>query len=271
MHLPLCEPQEMRANLLGHDIAYDDMGRGIPLLLMHAFPLDKRMFAPQRAALAESLRLITFDVPGAGESAPGAVSIDGVSDIATALLNHLGLDKAVVGGVSMGGYAAFAFARRHAERLRGLILANTRAVADTEEGKLARRAMAEVAIAQGAPEIANRMLEKLLGESTLRERPTVVSDVRAMIESTPPETIAILLDALANREDSTATLGTIDVPTLAIAGEEDPLAPPAETADWAAQIRGARFFAIKRAGHLACLEDPSAFNSSILEFVRGLA
>lgn len=238
---------------------------------MHAFPLDRRMFAPQQAALAESLRLIAFDVPGAGESAPGVVSIDAIADIAAALLDHLGIEKAVVGGVSMGGYAAFAFARRHPERLRGLILANTRAVADTEQGKAARKAMAAVAIEQGAAEIANRMLEKLLGGTTLRERPAVVSDVRAMIESTPPETIAMLLDTLASREDSTATLGAIDVPTLAIAGEEDPLAPPAETAGWAAQIQNARFVAIQQAGHLACLEDPAAFNSIVREFIGKLS
>ena len=132
----------MRANLAGHDIAYEDSGSGIPVLLMHAFPLDRRMFAPQRAGLGDSIRLITFDVPGAGESAQGVVSIDGIADIAAALLDHLGLDRAVMGGVSMGGYAAFAFARRHAERLLGLILANTRAVADTRELRTARKAMA---------------------------------------------------------------------------------------------------------------------------------
>lgn len=260
----------MQANLLGHDIAYDDSGQGRALLLMHAFPLDRRMFAPQRAGLGESIRLITFDVPGAGESPPGVVSIDEIADIAAALLDHLNIAKAVVGGVSMGGYAAFSFARRHPERLRGLDLANTRTVADTEEGKAARKAMAAVAIEQGAAEIANRMTGKLLGETTRRERPAVVTNVRAMIESTPPETIAMLLDALANRQDSTAALGQITVPTLAIAGEEDPLAPPAETAGWAAQIRGARFVAIERAGHLACLEDSAAFNRAIVQFASGL-
>jgi pimeloyl-ACP methyl ester carboxylesterase len=228
------------------------------------------MFAAQRAGLGDSIRLITFDVPGAGESAPGVVSIDGIAAIAAALLDHLGIDKAVVGGVSMGGYAAFAFARRRPERLRGLILANTRAVADTGEGKTARKAMAAVAMEQGASEIANRMIGKLLGETTRRVRPAVVSNVRAMIESTPPETIAMLLDALANREDSTATIGTIDVPTLAIAGEEDTLAPPAETAGWAAQIRGARFVAIERAGHLACLEEPASFNRALKNFAGEL-
>ena len=261
----------MRANLVGHDIAYEDSGSGTPVLLMHAFPLDRHMFAPQRAGLGEGARLITFDVPGAGESARGVVSIDDIADIAAALLDHLGLDRAVVGGVSMGGYAAFAFARRHAERLRGLILANTRAVADSEEGKIARKAMAEVAIAQGSAEIASRMIEKLLGETTLLNRPEVVRQVRAMIESTPPETIAMLLNALENRDDSTATLSTIGVPTLAIAGEEDPLAPPAETAGWAAGIRDARFVCIERAGHLACLEDPAAFNSRIRDFISGVS
>jgi len=260
----------MRANVLGHDIAYDEAGHGIPVLLMHAFPLDRRMFAAQRAGLGDSIRLITFDGPGAGESAPGVVSIDGIAAIAAALLDRLGINKAVVGGVSMGGYAAFAFARLRPERLRGIILANTRAVADTGEGKAARKAMAAVAIEQGASEIANRMIGKLLGETTRRVRPAIVANVRAMIESNPPETIAMLLDALANREDSSSALAGISVPTLAIAGEEDTLAPAAETRDWAAKIGNARFVTIKRAGHLACLEEPASFNRALLHFVGEL-
>lgn len=261
----------MRALILGNDISYDDGGEGIPVLLMHAFPVDRRMFAPQREALADTARLIAFDVPGAGESESGKVSIDGIADIAAALLDHLGVRKAVVGGVSMGGYAAFSFARRHAERLRGLILANTRAVADTEDGKVARQRLARVALEMGAAEIANRMIGKLLGETTRRERPSVVASVRRMIESTPPETIATLLEALANREDSTATLGSIGVPTLAIAGEEDTLAPPEETQGWAAQISDSRFVKIDRAGHLACLEDPATFNRALTDSLNELS
>lgn len=268
MKSALCEPLEMRVNILGSEIGYDDTGQGTPVLLMHAFPLDRRMFAPQREALREAARLITFDVPGAGDSAPGSVSMDRISDIAAGLLDHLGVQQAVLGGVSMGGYAAFAFVRRHSERLCGLILANTRVAADTEEGKAARREMVAAAIEHGAAEVANRLIDKLLAETTQRERPAVTASVKAMIESTPPATIAALLKALADREDSTATLDRISVPTLVVAGEQDPLAPPEEMQAWAARIGPAKFKKIERAGHLACLEDSEAFNRLLRDFLR---
>lgn len=171
----------------------------------------------------------------------------------------------------MGGYAAFAFARRHPGRLSGLILANTRAVADTAEARQGRRDMAVVAREQGAAEIATRMLPKLLGETTCRERPAVVARVRAIAEGVPGETIARLLDALANRADSTGLLSRINVPALVIAGEQDPIAPPLEASHWAARIPNARFVAITGAGHLPSLETPQAFNAAVREFLDSLA
>jgi len=170
----------------------------------------------------------------------------------------------------MGGYAAFAFARRHPGRLRGLILANTRAVADTADAKKGRRDMAAVALEQGAAEVARRMLPKLLGETTRRDRPAVVDRVRAIAESVPGETIARLLDALANRADSTDLLSRISVPALVLAGEEDTLAPPQEASQWAARIPNARFVAISDAGHLPNLETPEPFNAAVREFVESL-
>lgn len=261
----------MLTTLGNHKISYESSGDGIPLVMMHAFPLNQSMFHAQREALSGVARLLTFDVPGVGDSAAASVTIDDIADIAAALLDAQKVERAVVGGVSMGGYAAFAFARRHPGRLRGLILANTRAVADTAEAKQGRRDMAAVAREQGAAEIASRMLPKLLGETTRRERPAVVDRVRAIAESVPGETIARLLDALANRADSTELLPRIQVPALVIAGEQDPIAPPQEASQWAARIPNARFVAISSAGHLPNLETPEAFNTAVREFVESLA
>ncbi len=243
---------------------------GPALLLMHAFPLNQSMFGPQREALPPAARLLTFDAPGVGESAPAVVSIDDMADLAAALLDAEKIDRAVVGGVSMGGYAALAFARRHAVRLSGLVLASTRVVADSTEARKGRREMAAVALDQGPAEIAARMLPKVLGETTHQQRPAVVDCVRAMIESVPGKTIARLLDALANRSDSTGLLPHILAPTLVLAGEEDAIAPPQEASEWAALIPGAKFVAIPRAGHLANLERPEFFNETVQEFVEAL-
>ncbi len=242
-------------------------GQGAPLVLMHAFPLNRSMFEDQKKGLADAARMITFDVPGVGESEAGPVTMESIADLAAALLDAEGIERAVVGGVSMGGYAAFAFARRHPDRLQGLLLANTRAVADTAEGRAARAEMAKVARQQGAAEIATRMLPKLLGETSRRERPEIVERVRALVESTDPEAIAALLQALADRADSHDLLDKIAVPTLVVAGAEDPLAPPEEASEWAKAIPGASFTVIPKAGHLANLEAPEAFNAEVRMFL----
>ena len=248
-------------------MAFQDEGQGTPLLLMHAFPLDRSMFEPQSQGLSGSSRLITFDVPGVGDSEACPVTMEKIADLAVAVLDSLRIERAVVGGVSMGGYAAFALQRRYPDRLLGLVLANTKPAGDSEKAKEGRRELAAVAREQGAAAIAGRMLPKLLGETTRRERPGVVERVRAMIESTPPETIARLLEALADRADSTERLVEISVPTLVIAGEEDSLAPAYETAEWANRIPDCRFVSLPAAGHLPNLETPKAFNAQVKWFL----
>ena len=225
------------------------------------------MFEPQSQGLSGSLQLITFDVPGVGDSGACPVTIEEIADRAVGILDTLGIDKAVVGGVSMGGYAAFALQRRYPDRLLGLVLANTKPEGDSAQVKEDRRRLATVAREQGAAAIAERMLPKLLGETTRRKRSGVVERVRTMIESTPPETIARLLGALAHRADSTERLVEISVPTLVIAGEEDNLAPAHETAEWASRIPDCRFVSLPAAGHLPNLETPEAFNAQVKRFL----
>ena len=261
----------MQATIGDRRVGYDSRGYGVPVLLMHAFPLSREMYADQASALAKSARILTFDAPGVGNSEPGQVSIDGLADLAVGLLDALQIKTAVVGGVSMGGYAALAFARRHPHRLRGLILADTRAAADSEEGRAGRRALADLALEKGSSAVAEQMLPKVLGASTLKRRRKIVERVRNMIEACPPETIATLSLALGARADSTSILSRIKVPTLVITGEEDGITPPSEAREWGSEIPHARIAEIAEAGHLANLEMPERFNALLGEYLESLS
>lgn len=258
----------MQATIGDRRIGYDSRGYGVPLVLMHAFPLSREMYAEQAEALHKIARVLTFDAPGVGNSEPGEVSIDGIADLAIGLMDALQIKTAVVGGVSMGGYAALSFARRYPDRLRGLILADTRASADTDEGRAGRRTMADLAIEKGAGAVAEQMLPKVLGASTLKRRRKVVDRVRGMIEATPPETIAALSIALGEREDSTPSLEEIRVPTLVITGDEDGITPSSEAREWGALIPNARIVEINEAGHLSNLEMPERFNALLTEYLE---
>jgi len=260
----------MQATIGDRRVGYDSRGYGIPLLLMHAFPLSREMYAEQNDALDKLARVLTFDAPGVGNSEPGEISIDGMADLAVGLMDALQIKTAVVGGVSMGGYAALSFARRYPHRLRGLVLADTRAAADSDEGRAGRRTMADLALEKGASAVAEQMLPKVLGASTLKRRRKVVERVRAMIEATPPETIAALSIALGERSDSTPHLEEIRVPTLVITGEEDTLTPASEAREWGGRIPNAKIVEINEAGHLVNLEMPERFNAILTEYLETL-
>ena len=260
----------MQATIGDRRVGYDSHGSGIPLLLIHAFPLNRTMYAEQNKDLAKSARVLTFDAPGVGNSEPAEVSIDGLAELAVGLLDALQIQSAVIGGVSMGGYAALAFARLYPDRLRGLILADTRAAADSEEGRRGRQEMADVALSQGAGAVAERMLPRVLGATTLKRRRKVVDRVRSMIESTAPESIAALSLALGRRSDSTPLLSQIQAPTLVVTGAEDALTPATEAREWGSKIRLAKVVEIPEAGHLANLEAPERFNAVVKEFLEGV-
>ena len=259
----------MKAAIDGATIEYDAAGRGPALLLFHAFPLGLFMWDAQVEALSATHRVVRFDARGFGESGAGAgpLTMERIADDGAILLDHLGIEKAVVGGCSMGGYAALAFVRRHPQRLLGLVLQDTRAGADTAEAKAGRAALAEKVLAEGPEAAVAAFLPKLVGETTHRERPDLVASLRARILATPPPAIASALHGLAARADSRETLPTIAVPTLVMVGAEDALTPPAEAALLAAAIPRARFDVIPAAGHLANLENPAAVNAALGAFL----
>jgi pimeloyl-ACP methyl ester carboxylesterase len=263
----------MKALIDGVEIEYEAAGSGTAVLLFHAFPLGLLMWDAQAEALAATHRVVRFDARGFGGSGlgEGPLTMERIADDAAALLDHLGIDRAVVGGCSMGGYAAFAFVRRHPQRLAGLVLQDTRAGADTAEARANRATMAAKVLAEGAPAAVDAFLPKLVGETTHRERPAVVAGLRERILATPPQAIANALHGLAARADSRETLPTIEVPTLVLVGTEDVLTPPGEAATMAAAIPRARLDVIPGAGHLANLERPDAVNAALRAFLGGVS
>jgi 3-oxoadipate enol-lactonase len=251
------------------DVGCDVTGSGEALLLLHGFPHDRTLWAPQLAAAPAGLRVIAPDLPGFGESAPLAdASFETWADWVAALLDTLEVGRAVVGGLSMGGYLAFAVWRRHAARVRGLVLADTRPGADTDEARANRRAMQSLARAEGAGAIAEKMLPGMVGKTTRETRPEVVETLRTMMGRAAIPALTDALDAMIEREDSTPTLGTITVPTLVMCGEEDVLTPVADSRAMHAAIPGSRLALIPGAGHASNLEAPAVFNGLLYDFTK---
>lgn len=253
----------------GGAVAYDVAGDGPVVLLLHAFPLGRAMWDAQVARLRGTHRVVRFDCRGFGDSPPGdaLLTMERIADDAAALLDHLGLGQVVACGLSMGGYAALALVRRHPSRLRGLVLADTRAGADDAAAREARATLAERALREGTAAVVDATLPRLLGETTRRERPQVVARVRELGLRNPPRGLANALHGLAARADSTATLREVRVPTLVLCGAEDALTPPAEARALQAGIAGSRLAVLPGAGHLSNLEDPDAFGRALGEFL----
>jgi 3-oxoadipate enol-lactonase len=253
------------------EIGYDDIGSGIPVVFLHGFPHNRELWAPQRVALMAQARCIVPDLRGFGESrGAGLVTMDQYADDVIALLDVLHVPRAVVCGLSMGGYVAFSMWRRHHERVRGLVLADTRAGADNDEAKLKRGEMIQMARERGSGAVADAMLPGMVGKSTREKCPEIADAVHRMLESAPVEGIVGALEAMRAREDSTATLNTIDVPTLIVVGEEDVLTPPREARLMHSAIRGSTLEEITGAGHVSNVERPAAVNHVLSEYLAAL-
>lgn len=256
----------------GVPIAFDDRGAGRPLVLVHAFPLDRRMWEPQ-AELAETCRLLTPDLFGCGESglAAGGWTVDTAADTLAEWLTALGLDKVLFGGLSMGGYVALAFARRHPNRVLGLLLADTRAEADTPEGK-ANRAKAIQTVADGGPAaLVEQMLPNLLSGRTRQHRPAVEGRVREIARSQSADGVTAAIAALRDRPDATAVLAGFKFPVLVIVGADDVLTPPTAAESMADKLPDVTRETLGGAGHFSNLEAPVAFNAAVRRWVAAVA
>jgi pimeloyl-ACP methyl ester carboxylesterase len=255
----------------GLEIAYDDVGSGIPLVLIHGFPHNRSLWAPQVGALVDRARCIAPDLRGFGESSrDGPYSMDQYADDIAGFIRALGLGRSVIAGLSMGGYIAFALWRRHRTLVRALVLADTRSGADSDEAREKRRALIELARARGSGAVADAQIAGMVGKTTREKQPGVVDSVHAMLESAPVEGIVGAMEAMMARPDSGPTLTTVDVPTLIVVGDEDVLTPVGEAESMHATIRGSRLEVIERAGHVSNVERPAAFNHVVSEFLASL-
>ena len=245
-----------------------DRPRGT-LVVLHAFPLHARMWDPQLALAAYGWRVLAPHLRGFADGADDqtASTIDDYAGDVIDLLDTLHIEDTVVGGLSMGGYLAFALLRRAPGYLRGLVLADTRPQADTPEAVENRKRMLRTLADRGPSAVADEMVPKLLGTSTRANRPDTTDRVRAMILSNSPDAIAGAIRALMSRPDSTPLLSTIRCPTLIVVGEEDTLTPPALSEEMHRAIAGSELVIVPGAGHLSNLEQPTAFNSSLARFL----
>jgi 3-oxoadipate enol-lactonase len=238
-------------------------------VLLHAFPLNARMWEPQLALAADGWRIVAPHLRGfdRGVTDPPASTVDDYAGDVIDLLDALHVEDAVIGGLSMGGYAAFAILRHALRYVRGLILADTRSQADTPEGVEGRKRMLQLLAEKGPPAVVDEMIPKLLGASTRASQPALVDRVRALALSSSPEAIAGAIRALMTRPDSTPLLPTIHCPTLIVVGEEDTLTPPALSEGMHRAIAGSELVIVPGAGHLSSLEQPDAFNSALARFL----
>jgi len=227
------------------------------------------MWERQLSLAADGWRVIAPQLRGfdGGAADPAASSVDDYAGDVIDLLDALHVERAVIGGLSMGGYIAFAILRHAARYVDGLVLADTRSQADTPEGVEGRKKLLQLVQTQGPPAVADDMIPKLLGETTRRERREVVDAVRSLVLSNSTDAIAGAVRALMSRPDSTPLLPTIHVPTLVVVGAEDTVTPPAAAEQLHAQIAGSELVTIPAAGHLSNLEQPEAFQSALARFL----
>ncbi|MEZ6098913.1 MAG: alpha/beta fold hydrolase [Pirellulaceae bacterium] len=255
-----------------------DEGRGPILLLVHGFPLDHSMWDGQIAGLADRFRVIAPDLSGFGRSTfrtdfdqqSPVTTMETFADELAALLDALQVQQKIsLCGLSMGGYIAWQFWRRHRRRLDKLIVCDTRAGADPPEVARGRQLMAQRVLEEGAAPVAETMRPKLFADATHNRSPAIVAQTVQVMLDTSPLAIAAAQNGMAQRPDVTSWLPQIDVPTLVLVGQSDVISPVAEMRDIAAAIPRAAFVEIAGAGHMAPLEDPAAVNAAIAAHCAG--
>jgi pimeloyl-ACP methyl ester carboxylesterase len=249
---------------------YDDTGSGLPVVLLHGFPLNRRMWQPQTTVLAAAgCRVICPDLPGFGATPPqrGVVSMDAYADAVIALLDRLGIDRAVVGGMSMGGYVLLNLVERYPQRLLAALYLVTRAAADDPAGKVRRVELADQ-VRGGNRSVVPEVFEQLLfAPETLKKRPELVAEVRRWMDAASPAGVAGGLLAMRSRRDYLGMLAELRVPALVIGAAQDLAVPPVHAEALAAGLPEAELHIIPKAGHMANLEQPEMFNRIVLDFL----
>jgi len=263
----------MYLRLPGFSMFYEVIGHGIPLLLIHAFPLNRFMWETQKSILSDEAQLIIPDMRGFGKSdyQTGAYQMEVLADDCMGLLEAVvGDQPAVIGGLSMGGYVTLSFYRKYPHKVAGLILAGTRASADTPDGKLNRELAVKKTQEMGVEALVSGMLPKMMAPKTYTTNPELVLEVEQIMMSASVEGVMGALLGMKDRVDSMDLLANIDVPTIIMHGNDDQLIPIQAAEDMHNAIQNSRLLIIPEAGHLLNLEQPQVFNQTVREFLRSI-
>lgn len=260
------------ATVFGTPISFVDTGSGAPaLVLLHAFPLHSGMWDDQVATFSAHRRVVAPDLPGFGSTpalGDGAAPTMGrFADLVAGLIDQLGIAPAVVCGLSMGGYVTFALLRRRPDLVAGVVLADTRAGADSAEVAERRTTQAAQVADRGTAELVDTMVGSLLSDETRARRPEVVERARALMAASSPAGVVAALEAMRARPDASVELAAIHVPALVVVGEHDAPSPPAEARAMADALPDAHVEVVAGAGHLSSLEAPASFNDAVAAFL----
>jgi 3-oxoadipate enol-lactonase len=254
------------------DMYYESKGKdqNPPIVLLHAFPLDHNVWTPQAKEFSKDYWVITPDFRGHGFSrAPsGTYTMDLLARDVKALLEKLRVRKFVMGGISLGGYVAFAYQRLFPDDIKALILVDTKADADTPQAKTGRKELADLVLTKGVSSFADRMLPRLFSKQNLDGNAAIVKEARKTIETMNPSGIVGTLQGMAERPDSTPLLDQIHVPTLIIVGENDPTTTVDDSKKVAGRITGSKLVIVPNAGHISTLEQPEKVTSAMRVFLQ---
>ncbi|MGB8647174.1 MAG: alpha/beta fold hydrolase [Anaerolineae bacterium] len=262
----------MHLMIEGQPVSFSESGAGVPLVLIHGYPLSKAMWEPQLHGLAHTAQVLALDLWGFGDSAPAAeTTMAAYADEVRELMDERHISQAVLCGLSMGGYIVFEFCRRYPDRVTGVILANTKAGPDSSEGKAGRDQSALLAREKGVDAIIAGMLPKLLSPKAYQNNPALVEQAREIMRMATVAGIVGALRAMRDRPDSTPTLSAIDCPALVIGGTDDQLFPKSEFDKMAQGLPKGQLVMLPDAGHLSNLEQPDLFNRAVQDFLKDLA
>ena len=262
----------MKIKLNGWTINYTERGlpQGVPVVFVHGFPFDHTMWEPQMKALPNHFRAITYDIRGHGASdvGDGQYTIEFFVDDLIALLDHLVIQKAIVCGLSMGGYIALRAYERHPDRFSGLVLCDTKSEADTNQGKINRSATLKKVKSDGVGAFADEFVKAIFAPQTFHTHPEIIESIKRIIRGNSPLGVAGAALALATRTDTTGVLTTIRVPTLILVGEHDKLTPPSASEAMQKQIPGSELHIIPDAAHMSNVENAPLFDKYLIDFLN---
>lgn len=257
----------------GTKICYDDLGVGhLPIIFVHGFPFDKSMWQPQLDFFKKTHRVIAYDIRGFGKTTAGTdeVSIDLFADDLINLLDALQISKAIVCGLSMGGYILLNAVNRYPERFEAIILSDTQCIADSDEASEKRYKTIQQIEASGLDDFAEGFVKNIFCSESLNDKNNLVEKIKNVILSTDTKTITRTLIAIARRREMCSSLKDIKVPSLILCGKEDIITPPDQAQFMQCNIVNSRLYSVDKAGHLSNLEQPDEFNQHLSNFISAL-